>query len=332
MGGGYSTIVLKPDQPSSEPDKLAVVSDPFPESVTIEDLWDGMMEWIKYPVPEMHRTVLKSCEVTQNDGFNDFNVKITLDGKKLDQWGYGKGDGTDRITTNNRCKVDKSKWEIYTINYKSTCWAGEEVGDDKVYITAITRIHKPTVPIQYEFYLDYPLENPPRHATDKEAADVTGAIIDPIVTRLANTKYRVVPEAPSLSGAGKVVLTPELPDVTYDNFWKSLIAIFKAGAQMMGGTPIDTSDKQFKTDTKDDIGNHTISTTDFDMESGLIEAVTMTNGVMIQKWVYAIQKDPVRMEVYMMNGADGERRADKRISNMVQIQLNNTLAKCNSWW
>mmetsp|Transcript_127471 Transcript_127471/g.271805 ORF Transcript_127471/g.271805 Transcript_127471/m.271805 type:complete len:328 (-) Transcript_127471:124-1107(-) len=326
--GNSNIVQLNIDAPCSEAGKTAVVSEPLPENILVEDLWDGMMEYVKYPVPQYHSAVLKSCTVTPVDGDKEFLVKVILDGQKLDAFGYGKGDGTDRVTTNNRMFCDWDKKEFKTINYKNNCWLGEEVGDDTTYLTAITRVHKPTPPIQYEAYFHFHYENPPRHCSDQTVADISMSIMDPIVQRLAKTTVRVIANADSASGSGKVVMTPELTDVTYDIFFNALIAVLKATSESMGAEIVDTSDKQFKSEFKE---SKTTGVTDYDVEKGEVTSVSTTNGIVISKWFHNVQRDPLRMEVYMID-SNGVHTADKRIGHQVQMTLNAVLEKSASWW
>uniref|UniRef100_A0A7S1SDS0 Uncharacterized protein n=1 Tax=Alexandrium catenella TaxID=2925 RepID=A0A7S1SDS0_ALECA len=216
MGGSWSSshvIAADQDSPTTPGAKCVLVTS---LSMSKEDLMDGCVMKARYPVGPL-RPLLKVFEATDH-GPDEFTVKATLDGAKLEEHHMGDGTERDRVAVWMKCKLegDTIRGESYVDPEGE--WANKATKTGKVFWTACTKVLED--PVRVEYWCEVQGK---RYAN----SEVTGhwlpwikAIIDIATSRKVHFK----PDTDSLHEPGqKSLITDSLDDLsTFDELWKGL--------------------------------------------------------------------------------------------------------------
>mmetsp|Transcript_122541 Transcript_122541/g.261501 ORF Transcript_122541/g.261501 Transcript_122541/m.261501 type:complete len:347 (-) Transcript_122541:30-1070(-) len=331
-----ATFKADVDSPT-DPGTKSVVSDPFPENITFEAMWENIKDWFKHPqMLPVEALAVKRVETVEHSA-NDFTTKVIMNGQILDKYGMGKGDGTDVVAHNYHVTFDLEKKEIVNRCKKSNCWLGEEDGDDKTYILCLTRFFKSEPPIQYDFVCTSYMEEPPRRLSGPEAIQLTFGVTDPIAQRLATTKVPTIPDVPSPGGGGQSIVTADFREhSSYDSFFPALVGVIKGGLKDRAppgseAQLIEMSATKFRLEYKDQLSGVTVMTmVEHDQDKGDISIIATVEDKVLTESHRKIHREPLVYEAWNVN-TEGERYAGHQLSYLLQMELNAALTKASSW-
>lgn len=337
-------------QPSQAiPGRMSITSaslDDLDPPVSGKDAFREAVFLIKQPLP-IWQPIMKNAEVTEDA--NTINVKFTLDGKALDGYGFGKGDGTDKIVSFKKVIVDESKLMLTIdelVDPVNGAFVGspEASGDKKFSSTTCKLLTSPT---RIEFTVSNHQESPEFGANPSEGpmVDALYPWSDTIISNLqseatAQIKFSV---GDSIQEPGKKsVVSTSMEDVVgYDAFMDAWIASAK---KLFGSIPDasmeDISETEFKV-TAGELNIHA----KFDRDTGTFVAKNSTKE-QIQNTVYRVLHKDVKtgggyggaaagskmvMEAWDVLGS-GERIASDATVRMVRKNMNDVVKAATSWW
>jgi len=320
---GNSLIApFHPDQESlTEPGRLSALSDAVPGKVTAQHLMDGFRAYTIHPVDERVGYVVKTIEVTEHTP-DDIEVKVILDGPKLDKYGYGDGKGTDRVHVWNRSKFtqDTVTCEVYI----SDCWLGEEL--KRVSMTTTAKLVQTDTKLRVEFYMETP--NGER-ISDSTASGTADGVLEPILRIQTQSKVFVLADAPSPSdGSVTSIMSPALDEFAdYDKFFQGCLSVFKT-PPMRTVEFSEVSDSTFRLDWLD---GEIACCCEFthSLQTGEIAWVTNNNGKVLKTDYRKVHKSPLLFEAWQITD-EGVRVANKKYARQVQLELNGILDTCAS--
>ena len=164
---------------------------------------------------------MKNFELKEIDS-KSFSVKAILDGQKLDKYGYGKGDGTDRVRLWKKVTYDDSALRLEVSDFvpEETLGAWIDEASDKVPLNTCTVVMEKSPPrIVFAFN-----DKDGKRVADGPMKDSMYVWSDNIVggaQNFKNAKVKVTGDAPSMSepGTKSMVTSPMDEHVTYDRFW-----------------------------------------------------------------------------------------------------------------
>jgi len=334
MGSGPSVEVQVEVDSISEPGTKCCQTASLAE-YSYNTLVDELLDISRYPVDPMKEAVLKSCDV-QVHGPDEFTVKVVLDGKKLDSYGYGKGDGTDRVDNWTRivCNREKRCIDSYAIVIFPGMWI-DEVDPKKQWIHSRTTFLED--PLRIEFYIDV-LEGP--EAGKRLANDMAkGSMMAYLYGALSNMQARKVkcrPDQDSIRDKGqKSVVSEPMDDHTdYDTFFTNWVDGMKNPPTMPGVPPAELTEvsetELYLKRTLED-GTKFVTKITHDKDTGEVYSVVFRNSDKISSSVFVLHREPLRFEAWHEDKS-GDRRAGSGAARAMQMQLDASLAKGSSWF
>mmetsp|Transcript_47979 Transcript_47979/g.126687 ORF Transcript_47979/g.126687 Transcript_47979/m.126687 type:complete len:334 (+) Transcript_47979:109-1110(+) len=331
MGSG-SSVNLTPDADSViEPGTKVVMSEPL--EVDFGLLFDEYMDQLRYPVEPIKEYVLKECSVEEH-GPDDFTVKVVLDGKKLDSYGYGRGDGVDNIDLWTRVTGDRAKREIWSrpIVAPPGCYV-DEVDTFKCPSTGAKTSFTSETPLRVEFWI----EMAGGARLDQDIAK--GILLPPLggaMQGLGKQLVKVKPDMDATRGGGlKSVISDPFDELsTFDEFWdKYLDAARNPPSAQVKPEIIEVSDEEFHTVAVIPGGDKKL-TTKFRhcKESGEIQAATFLDAELTGgKTTTIVHKEPLFVEAWG-ESKTGDRQAGRGAAKMLQASLEAALAPKKTGW
>eukprot|EP00435_Cladocopium_sp_Y103_P046181 s2555_g13.t1 len=121
------------EQESSQPGLQSIISGPLDgldPPITCKEAFEETIALLRYPLDPISEGLKKELQITELDA-NSFVVKLILDGKKLDSFGYGKGDGTDRVRHWKKVVAKPEKMSITVTDFVPEAQLGEWLSDAK---------------------------------------------------------------------------------------------------------------------------------------------------------------------------------------------------------
>jgi len=339
MGNAHG-VELFPDQESvGELGTKSIISASFEAlnpAVTADDFVAEFITMLRYPVNPMSEAVLKKVDLDEKSA-DEFIVKVILDGKKLDQFGYGRGDGIDGIRVWKRVTVDRTKkiltLEDYVDETQLGAWADQGSDSEVIMKTVCYVLSGPT---RCEFAVDRKGE---RWASD-EAREFMYFWTDPLLEMIQqdkSAKVLVTGGAPSIkeTGAQSNVSGPLDEYCSYDKFFEKMVDVLKEAVQRdPSSVPEDVSATEFVTKTKqviEDKEKEVCVSVKWAQDAGSIEYTTTSDGVVQSVAKYFVHKSPFVVESWVV-GIDGERAPTSDTSaRALQRLLNTAIDKANSW-
>ncbi|CAE7352654.1 scoF [Symbiodinium pilosum] len=195
--------------------------DSIKQPVTAEEAYEEAKSLLRYPVDSITEGLMKKFEITDVDA-KTFVVKVIIDGQKLDKWGYGKGDGTDRVRHWKKVVMDDANMSLTIQDFVPEAALGawvDEATDKEAYNTCILQVEKspPRILIIFD-------DKDGKRLSDEGFRDVMYTWTDGIVSGVQTyktAKVKVKANAPSLVEEGKESMVSEPMDahVKYDKFW-----------------------------------------------------------------------------------------------------------------
>jgi len=235
--GNSHLCELRQDQDSiAEPGQRCITSGPLEDldpPISLSEVLDEADIFYRNPLlaaPELEDR-LKSLEL-HDHGPDDFTVKVTLDGEKLDALGEGRGDGMHKVIVWTRCIVDRRRMVIQSLNYVQSFGDGvwlDEASDENVVFRIVEYGLGP--PDRVELLIDIM----GLRKTDEQMCAGIHAIFDKIARarQLArDAKVQVRHGARSIKEVGTVsnVSAPiDEEDLTFEDLFKSMLGILQAG-------------------------------------------------------------------------------------------------------
>mmetsp|Transcript_45759 Transcript_45759/g.133237 ORF Transcript_45759/g.133237 Transcript_45759/m.133237 type:complete len:344 (-) Transcript_45759:41-1072(-) len=342
MGSSHS-VELIPDQDSpTEPGQQSIISAPLDEldpPVDAAQAFAGLLDHFRRPLDEQSEAIMKSCEITENAGPDDFTVKVVVDGVKLDRYGFGRGDGMDRVRSWRRFVVDRAGKRITAHDYVSEialgAWA-DEASDAQVLAT---------VSIQM-------LEGPPRiemwvigqdgkRFSGKELAEGSYVVTDKVIRLIQDEVKAKVKARPAKAikhaGEDSVVTDPMDAHVEYDAFFDKLVTVVKeklekipeAEVEEVSTNEVIARVRQTTADGKEQIHMHTLK---YCAASGEATITRMDHeGKAFNTSFRVVHKSPLVVEAWNIT-LTGERTAGEEFARLVQREVNEVIDRVNSWF
>lgn len=332
--GASHPVVLNGSQPSETVSgKMSITSDSLDDldpPVAGKDAFHEALFLVQQPHP-MIQPVLKSTEVTDIDA-NTLTVKFIMNGQQLDQYGFGKGDGTDKIATWRKVTKDESSLTLTTVELVDPV-AGAFVGspedtDQNPFSTTVFKIL--SSPTRLEFTTTSHREGEENPA-DGPLLDGTYGWSDAIVGNVqAETSGQIkfsVGDSIQEAGQKSIISTPMEDLVSYDAFMDSWITSAKT---LIGSAPNTTffeiSETEFKV-----TGEAMLIHAKFDRDAGTLVAETTSKDKIINVVHRVLHKSPMIMEAWDVDGS-GNRKLDGNNLRLVRKNMNDVLKAATSWW
>ncbi|CAJ1379276.1 unnamed protein product [Effrenium voratum] len=335
MGASHAVELIAEHASQSQPGMQSIISGPLDEldpPVTPEEAFEECLALLKYPLDSASESLLKELSLKETDDCN-FTLKVILDGKKLDGYGYGKGDGTDRVRNWKKVSADRSKLRITCVDYVDEGKMGAWVTDAKEEPITQCVVNMLKDPGQIEFCLD----RKGQRRADPKFRDGLYAWSDAIIGSVQaqkRAKVKVQPDAPSIQEKGLKSMVSEPMDehVSYDNFFPQLV---KAVKTLISGVPKisveEVSDEELRGTAVDEKGETTTHAVKFSQSAGTL-CWTITAGDKVMSQMHrVVHRDPLVMEAWDI-GPDGARSCGISKAKQMQKNINDAIEKANSWF
>jgi len=307
----------------ANPGTKVVLSEDLSGVTDFDTLMDATIEQLKNPLEVVAEFAVKSKEITEKSGPEDFVIKIVLDYKKLEAAGAPvDGSGKDTTFVHNWVTVDRAAGTINTRVLEVAGGAVAESEDKPVYDyhTTVGRD-----PLRIESYF---LKDGARHA-DKDCAGGLLYTMNPVIRLLKEQKVKVKPDTPSRSDPAKMAALSEPLDsqtsmeYIVDKFWWAI-----------GDVP---ENDFFKILTKTEeeykfVAGPMTTTFTFDKEGKEIEGIAMQGGEQKSRIVYRFLGDPLQLEAWTEDTANGGRHCGVAFARQTSLFLNKALVKAQSWF
>jgi len=340
MGNMHSVELFAEQDSVSQPGTKAITSaslDHLDPPVSAIEVIDEFVGLIKYPVDPMTEAVLKAVDVVDKSA-DEFTVKVFLDGKKLDEYGHGRGDGMDRCKIWKHCIIDRSKLTVKTIDYVDDATMGawaDEVSDENVHCTCLLQVLSD--PTRMELHVDDARGNRLAMEVVRDALyNWTDQIVDG-VQQAKTAKVKVLPAAASLKDEGlkSNVSEPMDAHISYDKFFSSFVDIIKENLEKNPSNTItDISESEFSSEGKvgqEDNQKEIKTAVKFSREQGEIEMAFVQDGKLARTTYYKLHKSPLVVEGWSVE-SDGTRLCGEATARQMQKSVNGAIAKATSWF
>jgi len=340
MGTSHSVELIPEQDSPSAPGCKSVLTGSFDDldpPVSAEAFLNELIEYLRWPVDPTTEAVLKSCTVVEN-GTDDFTVKILVDGVKLDSYGYGKGDGTDRVRSWKRVKVDRAAMKVTTEDYVPEpalgAWA-DEASDKEVIATAHIQLLKD--PTRGEFWVVDKEGN--RHSGDGLAQGLyfwTDRVIGQLHAEAKAKVKAAQGKGMKHPGEDSIVTEPLDEHVDYDSFFDKMVTVIKEKLEKAPNAEIEAGESEIvcrmtETDAEGQqkVSTHTLK---FSADAGeLTIAHTDNEGKVVNTSFRQVHKSPLVVEAWNITRS-GERSAGVAFSKLVQKEVNEIIDRANSWF
>jgi len=329
MGSGRSLQLHADCDSVVEPGTKVVQSEAL--ELDFDQLFDEYLEQLRYPVSTIAEYVLKECSV-EDHGPDDFSVKVVLCGKKLDSYGYGRGDGVDMIGLWTRVTGDRAKRHIRCQDTVQPpgCFADEL---EKHAAGGGAKTCFLEDPLRVEFQVE--LSDGSRLEDQEATKQILLGILGPAVSRVGQQLVKVSADQESTRGdGGRSVISGPLDEATdFDNLWERYVEAIKSppGAAVAPEV-VEVSDEEFHVILEIPPDTKLTTTVRHCKESGEILAVT-TDGEekVVSKTTSVLHREPLIVEVWG-ESRTGERQSGRGAARALQAHLESALAPKKSGW
>jgi len=323
MGSGPSLQVIPESDSIADTGTKVVLSEDLSGITDYDTLMDGLVEQLKNPLRVRAAYAVKTTEITEKSGPEDFVIKITLDYKKLEAIGSRvDGTGVDPVVVHNWVTVDRAAGTIKSRVIQVPGEAPAE-SEDKPLYDYHTTVNRD--PFRIECYF---VKAGVRHADD---LCVRGLLhtVDPVVRLLREQKVKVQKDMPSRSDPSKIVAMSEPLDSQtsmehiVDKFWWAIGDMPENDRVQI----LSRTEEIFKYM----VGNLEL-TFSFDKEGKQIEGIGTQGGEQKTKIVYRFLADPLQLEAWSEETATGVRHCGVAFARQTSLLLNKALVKAQSWF
>lgn len=313
----------------AQPGQKVVVSEPL--EVHPNALLDELLDQLRYPVESYKEYVLKACEVTEH-GPDDFTVKTILDGKKLDRYRHGRGDGIDRIDVWSRITADRKTRRIMNrpVVPPPGCWVDEvEASKNSDSFACYQLVDSP---LRLEFHC---VTDKGERWSDEQAVAVVQGTLAAALANMEKRKVKILAEQDSLQGGGlkSVISEPMDAHTDFDAFWDKFLSIMKAPP----GSPVKpqivtVSESEFHTVVTDPASKQTLTTKiQHNRASGEVSTVTFSGDERLNSSNVVLHRKPLQIESWGED-AEGVRWAGRGTAKALQEYVDVVLAKKGHRW
>lgn len=334
MGAGHGVELLPEQDAVTKPGGKCIMSaslDDLDPKVPGKSVYDEYEAYLRRPVDPLMEGVLKQVELIETDATH-FTIKVILDGKKLDRWGFGKGDGTDRVRRWKKVTLDPDALKIViedlVLEMEQGAWLDEATGDKTMEMSTFTIVKDPT-------RMEIIIEKAGDILCQEEVRDAVYYLTDALLTEVtaaATAKVKVTEDSPSIkdSGAKSCVSGPMDGMAPYDGLLNSLFKISRERVAQMPDIEInDISDTEFASTSKS--GELKLSTSyKKSVEDGMLTHVTKDGDEVLRTSTVVLHKSPMIAEHWIVN--TGDRIAGAQNAKQFAKELNAAIDKANSWF
>lgn len=331
--GSSPSVALSPNADSeAEPGQKCVLSAAIEADFDV--LLDAVLDLMKFAVDAKKAYVLKSCDVKEVS-LDCFTAKVLLDGRKLDGYSLGKGDGTDRVDSWVRVTADRTARTLISESYvgPNGCWAGSEQDTD-----ANVKFKGQAYFLKDPLRIEYHLQFDEKRIADKSAENALSGVLLAALGELAKSKAAVRPdvESPLQAGTKSVLSDPLDEHASHDSLFDALVAGLKGPVPGSGpGAALpeiqEISDVEFVRYDPNPTGDGKVATkVEHDREKGVLHTSFVTKGGKTSIW-YVVHRDPLRLESWFED-PNGERLAGRAHARVVKQQLHVALEKTATWF
>uniref|UniRef100_A0A7S3SAX5 Uncharacterized protein n=1 Tax=Strombidinopsis acuminata TaxID=141414 RepID=A0A7S3SAX5_9SPIT len=323
--GAKPSVKLTTDAPSTaEKGQKVVTSEPL--EVDGLALMEELLQQARYPVDSLKGHVLKSCDVQEN-GPDDFTVKVILDGKKLDRYKSGRGDGMDRIDHWMRVVADRKNRRIQQTSFVDLqgCWVDEvEQARSKGGYGCTELVGSP---MRVEFHI---IQADGSRQTDEEAAALLDTILTDALTNMEKRKAKVMAEQDSLQGDGQksVISEPLDEHIDFDSFWEKFLDMVKNPPNAPAKVKVtDVSKEEFLSEIVVPDSKTTMTTkVKHNKAAGEVITETLQDGERVSGSTVLLHRNPLRVETWGVD-SEGKRLAGRGTARGLQEYVDTVLAK-----
>ncbi|CAE7639105.1 scoF [Symbiodinium sp. CCMP2456] len=293
---------------------------------------------MRYPVDSVAEGLMKKFEVTEVDA-KTFVAKAILDGQKLDKFGYGKGDGTDRVRLWKKVVMDDANLTLTVQDFVPEAALGAWVGEasDKVPLNNCIVQFERKPPRLIFIFDDQEGKRQADDAMKNALYTWSDAIVGGVIT-FKTSKVQVTGNAPSIVDGGKTqsMITSPMDDlVGYDKFWDQHLKYCKDFVRNMPGAQCeDISPDEFKGTVVLDPANPSEVTTHKIVSSKSDNKVNWTveyQGKVVSEMHRIVHQSPLVLEGWDMD-ASGTRVAGTSKAKEMQKAVNEIVRKASSWF
>lgn len=333
MGASHS-VELMAEQESTQPGMMSIISGPLDAldpPISREEAYEETIALLKYPMDPITEGLKKDLQVTQQDA-NTFVMKLILDGKKLDSFGYGKGDGTDRVRFWKKVTCNRDKFSITVQDYVPERELGAWVTEAKEEVKASCEINFLQDPPQIEFCVD----QEGKRWADPETRDGLYSWTDNILGGLhafKTAKVKVIPDQPSIKEKGLKSMVSEPMDehVSYENFFPQMVKFTKDFLGKVPNMTLDESDGEIRGSVTNEQGEVTKHVVKFDEAAGEM-SITMIQQDKVRAELHRkVHRSPLVVEAWDLD-AEGQRLTGSAKAKEIQKNVNVMIDKANSWF
>lgn len=343
MGVSHSVELLEDQDSPTEPGKKSIISasvDDLDPPVSGDQLISEYVAWLKKPIDPMTEAILKSCTVT-DDGPDACTVKVVLDGIKLDSYGYGKGDGTDRVRSWKKVVVDKAAGKVVTSDYVSEPALGawlDEATDKEVLATSTFQVLKD--PTRIEFSV---VTKDGERLSGAFLRDALYALTDRLIGEIhdqVKAKVKVTcGKAIKTAGEDSVISQPLDEHADYESYFDKMVAVLREKLEKIPNVEMeDISGAEFRakvpTPPKEGDSEERKNTiiVKHSVESGEMTVTTRADdGQVVSTTFRQVHKTPFVVEAWNIDRG-GERSVGDAFAKEVQKQVNEVIERLNSWF
>jgi len=313
MGAKISFKVHHEMESPTAPGVKSCVSDSLEPYCTYDGLFDEILAEIKDPLLPMENWLVKEVIIT-DDGPEEFTVKVLHDAKKLETFGWGKEDGTDRVRSWVKCIHSKERREIICEEYHDN--GDMEIRNFTIFLTD---------PLRVEFWGDHC--SGVRRCGKIFARILKYQFLTPALKRLASRKISVKLGTPSIDDRGGLsAMSDSLDEYTsYVGLMDLLEEALKNPAQKAKLSVTDISPKEFEMKIPgppkkfpapgEEIERDVLTWLyRFDNEVGQISAVVSVGNELLHTSFVKVHKDPLRLEHWIEQGG-------KRLAGRMEVLL-----------
>jgi len=273
--------------------------------------------------------VLKSVAVTHN-GPHEFTVKVVHDGEKLDEHGFGRGDGTDRVRRWKRVKVDEDKNSIMWVDHVPEPTMGAWIDEATEAIGECLTLTILNDPQRVEIVAVTPEGD---YLSDERfkagMQDLLNPIIQEAQQRLHDVVTAVIGPALRHRGAQSVVVNSLDKHVYYDAFFEQYVAAQRDRLESIPNVILhEPKAGEFFAINPENSVAHIVK---FDLSSGEI-AVRSEDEQRndLGTTHYRVHSSPLVLEAWHVDHL-GTRKAGPHLARVVQRDANQSIKKSNSW-
>jgi len=335
MGASHG-VELMAEQESSQPGLQSIISGPLDAldpPINCKEAFEETVALLRYPMDPITEGLKKELQITELDA-NSFVIKLILDGKKLDGFGYGKGDGTDRVRHWKKVVAKPEKLSISVTDYVPEALLGEWLSDAKEEAVSFCEINFLQDPPQIEFCID---DKDGNRLANPETRDGLYSWSDNIVNNIHSfktAKVKMTPDSTSIAEKGLKSMVSEPMDehVSYENFFPQMVKFTRDFLAQVPGITLDETESEIRGSVTNEQGEVTRHLLKFSEATGeMTVTVSHQDKVRTELHRKVHSGPPLVLEAWDVD-AEGHRLTGAAKAKEIQKNMNIMIDKANSWF